>query len=422
VLAFALMLPSACSTTASLPSGTELPPAMGWSQTFGSPGDDGASTVAVDGSGNVIVGGWTTGALTGEPNRGGHDAFVRKFSPTGEEQWTVQFGTEGEDATEGVAANEDGRVYVAGRVEGVVPGQVDAGGGDAFVAVYAADGGEVWLRQFGTDELDWGEDVAVDNEGSVFISGSTSGAFPGEENASLADNYVRRFDAAGSSAWTQQLGSDEGNGATSVVVDKQGNVYLVGSTLGPLPGTDHIGSGDVFVGKYDVAGTELWSREYGSIGGDAAISAALDKAGNLYIVGSTRGIWEGQVRIGGFLDAFLLVFDPAGQLLKTVQFGTTGSDMASGVAVDGEGNVYVAGRTDGAFRRYANKGGFDAFAAKFDVEGEALWTVQFGSAADDFAFDITVDSNGNIYVAGLGHLTAVAPAAPPDAWVAQFKQ
>jgi hypothetical protein len=413
---------SACSSAASSPVGNEATPTIGWSRTFGSQGDDGASTLAVDGSGNVIVGGWTTGALTDEPNRGGHDAFVRKFNSLGEEQWTVQLGTEGEDATEGVVTGSDGRVYIAGRVEGILPGQADSGGGDAFAAVYATDGGEIWLRQFGTDRLDWGEDVAVDAEGNVFVSGSTSGAFPGEKNASLADNYVRRFNPDGSPSWTQQIGSDEGNGATSVVVDKRGNVYLVGSTLGPLPSTEHIGSGDVFVSKYDNVGTELWSREYGSIGGDAAIGTALDEAGNLYVVGATRGIWDGQVRIGGFLDAFLLVVDQAGQLLTTTQFGTAGSDMASGVAVDSQGNVYVTGRTDGAFRGQTNRGGFDAFAAKFDKDGEALWTVQFGSPTDDFAFSVAVDNNGNVYVAGLGHLTTVAATTPPDAWVVQFTQ
>jgi hypothetical protein len=395
---------------------------MGWSQTFGSTGEDGASTLAVDGSGNVIVGGWTTGALTDEPNHGGHDAFIRMFDPKGEEQWTIQLGTEGEDATEGVATDGRGQVYVAGRVEGVLSGQTEAGGGDAFGGAYTAEGEKVWLLQFGTDKLDWGEDVAVDADGNVFISGSTSGAFPGEENASLADNYVGRFDAEGVTLWTQQVGSDEGNGATSVVVDKHGNLYLVGSTLGPLPGTVHIGSGDMFVSKYDIAGVELWSREYGSIGGDAAIGAALDEAGNLYVVGAARGIWDGQVRVGGFLDAFLLVFDPAGQLLKTIQFGTAGSDMASGVAVDSQGNVYVAGRTDGTFRGQTSRGGFDAFAAKFNKDGEARWVVQFGSPADDFAFGVAVDNNGSVYVAGLGHLSAVAATTPCDAWVVQFRQ
>ncbi|MBM3944776.1 MAG: hypothetical protein FJ317_04700 [SAR202 cluster bacterium] len=421
-VATASLMAACTSLEGSSPAGTAPTPTTGWTHQFGTDDEDGASFVAVDTQGNVLVGGWTNGMLGETPNRGSYDGFVRKLRPDGLEAWTLQLGSEGEDAVEGVMAGSDGRVYVAGRVAGVLPGQMDAGEGDAFAMVLTGEGDAIWTRQFGTAKLDWGESVAIDSQGNVLVSGSTAGAFPGQTGASTADNYTRKFDSAGNVLWTDQIGSQEGNGATTVVVDDRDNVYLVGSTLGPLPGTTHTGSGDVFVRKYDSAGAVLWTHEYGTNDGDAAIGAVVDTAGNLLIVGATRGTWDGQARFGGFLDAFLLKVSPAGELLMTVQFGTTSSDMASGVAVDAAGNIYIAGRTDGRFEGSRNRGATDAFVAKFNTQGEPLWTTQFGSPAEDYAFGVAVDGSGTVYAVGMGHLGVSEASALPDAWVVQLKQ
>ncbi|MDA1188488.1 MAG: SBBP repeat-containing protein [Chloroflexi bacterium] len=419
---FAVLCLLACTPHGSSPVGREPQPEIGWTHEFGSPGDDGASSVVVDDDQNVIVGGWTTASLGDSVNAGEHDGFVRKVGPDGTVAWTAMFGSAGEDAVEGLAVDRQRSIYVAGRVTNTLPFQAEVGKGDAFAVVLSPDGEEQWIRQFGTSELDWGESVAVDSEGNVFISGSTAGAFSVETRASLADNYIREFDLDGFEVWTDQIGSDEGNGVTTVVVHKDDNVYVIGSTLGPLPDTTHIGSGDVFVRKYDSTGIKLWTYEYGANDGDAAINATIDHQGNLLVVGSTRGVWEAQARFGGYLDAFLLRINPDGELVLTLQFGTYGSDMASGIVVDNEGNIYIAGRTEDVFRGQRNLGGFDAFVAKFDSAGTALWTRQFGSAADDFAFDVAVDAFQNVYIAGAGHLSSAQRESPANAWVVQFIQ
>ncbi|HET6489468.1 MAG TPA: SBBP repeat-containing protein, partial [Syntrophales bacterium] len=90
----------------------------------------------------------------------------------------------------------------------------------------------------------------------------------------------------------------------------------------------------------------------------------------------------------------------------TKQFGSTGVDYAKDIVTDTDGNVYVAGTTHGEINSptqrvpNANKGGADAFVAKFDSRGVLLWVTQFGSAADDFVEAISLDKIGSLYVAG----------------------
>src|SRR5262249_33224576 len=164
-------------------------------------------------------------------------------------------------------------------------------------------------------------------------------------------------DFAGNELWTRQFGTDDVDVAYGVAVDASG-VYVVGQTFGTLPGQASAGGFDAFVRKYDAAGDELWTSQFGSSGRDGAYGVAAGASGG-YVVGDTGGTLPGQASAGGF-DAFVRKYDAAGNDLWTRQFGTDGSDGASGVAVDGSG-VYVAGATGGTFPSQTGAGDDDAF-------------------------------------------------------------
>ena len=393
-----------------------------WRRQFGSQAADEASSVAVDRTGNVYVAGWTEGDLSELPSAGMHDAFLRRYDSDGKEQWTRQFGSAGEDTAEAVAVGRDGGVYVVGGAGHGLPGQVSLGDGDAFLRKYDSGGAKVWTRQFGSSKRDWADGVAVDGEGNVYVTGSTLGALPGQASAGTSDNFVRKYNSSGGELWTRQFGAIEGNGATGVAVDAHGNVYVTGSTLGPLPGQSRIGTADAFVRVYDPAGNELWTRQYGSVAGDAALAVAVGGAGNVYIVGSTRGVLPDQVRIGGFLDAFIIKYDETGTLVWARQFGSTDRDLASGVAIDAEGNVYVGGRTGGSLTGRAGNSKLDAFLRKYSPSGEPVWTRQFGADQDDLALSVATDGRGSVFAVGSGILPGLPAAGGKDAVVVKFSQ
>ena len=395
-------------------------PEFAWTRQFGTIVSDFAHSVAVDFSW-VYVAGATSGTFPGQTNVGSSDAFVRKYDGgagiAGTEIWTHQFGTSAFDEARAVAVDASG-VYVAGNTFGTLPGQTTQGGLDAFVQKY--DGGlgtELWTRQFGTAGDDLAYAVALDASG-VYVAGVT--LYNG-------DTFVRKYDAIGTELWTRQFGTAGGVVIDAVAADASG-IYVAGYTGGTLPGQTNAGSSDAFVRKYDAIGTELWTHQFGTAGGDLAYAVALDASG-VYVAGATSGTFPGQTSEASG-DAFVRKYDGAGNILWTRQFGTTDSDSASALAADISG-VYVAGVTSGTLPGQTGAASSsDAFVRKYDGAGNILWTRQFGTPGTDFATAVAVGGSdpslssrqSGVYVAGYtdGMLPGQTSAGGVDAFATKL--
>ena len=102
------------------------------------------------------------------------------------------------------------------------------------------------------------------------------------------------------------------------------------------------------------------------------------------------------------LLSFILCFvsSARAQTLEWIrQFGTSRGDFAYGLSADGLGNVYIAGDTQGSLGG-PNAGWYDAFIAKYDASGNRLWTEQFGTSEYDAFNEVSADGLGNVYVSG----------------------
>ena len=236
-----------------------------------------------------------------------------------------------------------------------------------------------------------------------------------------------------------------------IAVDPQGSVYLTGSTSSEdfptTPGAfqrvygkpsgefaNTPGLGDCFVTRLNSAGNGLSFSTY--LGGtvlDACSAIALDQTGNVYVTGatnsanfpSTEGSFQRVFRGGRGTypilkssDGFVAKFNNSGtQLLYATFFGGNGEEAGASIAVDGDGNAYVTGSTNSTFgfpltasapqTRYAGSGGNvevglgDAFILKFDRTGSNLvYGTLLGGARDDVAFGIAVDKQGAAYITG----------------------
>jgi hypothetical protein len=181
-----------------------------------------------------------------------------------------------------------------------------------------------------------------------------------------------------------------------------------------------------------LAATPTWTQ-FGGPGEDSAEAVAVDTAGTTYVVGSTTSTLPGKVALGD-RDAFVRAYDRFGHRIWTDQFGSAGFDEARGVAVDQDGNVYVAGLVSGPLPGQAARGGADAFIRKY-AQGAGgawwrVWTRQFGSPTTDRALGVAVDGSGNVYVTGAtlgalpGQVAQPCTGLPPctDAFLARFDQ
>ena len=258
------------------------------------------------GAGNVYVVGWIASQYgQGQSYCEYCDAVVRKYDQDGNELWVLRFGSERGDLARAVAVSGDGYLYVAGFVGGALPGQTHAEGQDGYVRKYDSRGNPLWTRQFGTAGNDHGADVVLSSVGNIYVVGSTEGVLAGEANLGGRDAFVRKYDGDGNELWTRQLGARRDDEAISAGLDALGNLYLVGFAEGAISGQTYLGLEDAFVRKYDPDGDELWTRQFGTEGHDVALGVAVDHAGNPYVAGGwVAGGLPGQTYQGGERDAF----------------------------------------------------------------------------------------------------------------------
>jgi hypothetical protein len=389
-----------------------------WTQQLGTTADDASYGVTADRLGNVYISGTTYGSLGG-PNNGVDDAFISKYNAAGSLQWTRQLGTSDFDESRCVSADGLGNVYISGITFGAL-GAPSAGGFDVYLSKYDAAGTLQWTRQLGSSGKESSLAVSADGLGNVYISGYTRYILPGQTWAGNDDAFLAKYNAAGNLQWTRQFGTSAPDDGNSVSADGLGNVYIAGTTSGSLDATNAGGNGEGFVRKYDVVGNLLWARQFGTgAGGGVGVNGvSADGLGDIYITGYTGGDLDG-TNAGG-VDAFVAKYDTAGNQQWTRQFGTSAQDDGNSVSSDSLGNVYIAGNTFGNLSG-SNAGSIDAFVSKYDAAGNLQWTSQLGTGSTDVGSGVSADGQGSVYITGttLGSLGGTN-AGSGDAYVAKF--
>ena len=152
-----------------------------------------------------------------------------------------------------------------------------------------------------------------------------------------------------------------------------------------------------FSGKFDPSGTILWTTQLGTIEWEESTDLSIDGSGNIYITGFTDGDLAGPNM--GVSDAFISKYDSSGVQLWIEQFGTDSSDQSLGISADSSGNAFVVGYTVGVLG-VSSAGSGDVFVSKFNPLGGQEWTKQLGSIGYDQAYGVTVDDWGNVYFTG----------------------
>jgi hypothetical protein len=347
--------------------------------------------IAVDNVGNAYIAGETGSTdfpVTVGPNttfNGGiSDVFVAKLNVTGTGLIYAGFlGGSSRDEGWGIAVDGAENLYVTGYTSSndfpaIVGPNLTYGGGeyDAFVAKVNATGtGLVYAGFLGGSDWDWGYGIAVDGVGNAYVAGETKSAnFPVTVGPDLtygggicgisptypcADAFVAKVNAAGTGlVYAGFLGGSSGDGGYGITVDDAGNAYVTGWTQSAdfpaIVGPDltHNGGNDAFITKVDATGAGLvYAGFLGGSSNDGGSAIALDGAGNVYIAGGTSSadfpvIGGPNLIHNGNTDAFVAKVNSAGTELAYASFlGGSDWDASGGIAVDSVGNVYIAGQT-----------------------------------------------------------------------------
>jgi hypothetical protein len=316
-----------------------------WTRTFGGTDWESLYSVGVDQSGRVYLSGHIHSQGEGETRN--PDCFLALYDASGSHLWTRLIETPLLDVLCVTTSGPAGDFYVAGVVE---EGNSRGGRTDVFVSKYDPAGNQVWRREFGSGPGFLGDDIltsiAVDPLEGVYVTGYTSGVMEGTTNQGGRDIFVVKVDRNGNRLWSRQYGTDYHDFGNSLAADPEGGVYVAG-------GRDHpdfrFGRyGDALLLRYSPDGTLLWNRQLDGGYFDDAWDVVADQGG-VRLVGTTGDGSSGQLteRTQGPSDAFLASLSPGGDLLSARLLGGPERDGATGLALGLNGDAYVVLTTEG---------------------------------------------------------------------------
>jgi hypothetical protein len=347
---------------------------------------------------------------------------------TGDAMWVTGFGGLGTDTVRGVAADTDGTTYVSGYFEGDItfgalgtrspaPGKdeklVES---DAFIAAIAADGKPAWVHTFGGGRADTALAVAVGKDGIAvggnFVDSMTIGGMSAKSTNS-DDFYVVGFDRKGTPTWLLTGGGYDSDGVNAIAATADGGWIIAGSfsDKAEITGTKvaSLGKTDAFIAKLGATGDLVWVKTFGGPSDDTIYRVVVDAQGSIFTLGTFiyEASWGGEkFKAAGNSDTDIALakYDPDGNHLWSKRFGNTFNDVAGGLAVDPAGNVTFTGSFDESITfgetEYLAKGASDIVVARFTSGGDLIWARTWGADREDVGFGIAADGAGNLVVTG----------------------
>ncbi|MCX7747087.1 MAG: Ig-like domain-containing protein [Clostridia bacterium] len=418
-----------------------IDPVLIFSTYLGGPGIDYAEDMAADPSGNLYITGRTQstgfpvqGAYQGS-NSGGYDVFISKFNSSGSLIYSTYLGGSLDDYGIGIAVDSSGNPCITGMtvssnfpIQTPLPGQSGnhGGGGDAFVAKLISAGNILLFSTYlGGSGTDYGNSVAVDPNGYIYVTGiTTSGNFP-VANAFQAspggswDAFVIKINPAFMNIeYSSYLGGNGDDRGSYIAVDVNGYAYITGYThstnfplLSPYQSSKTAQYANAYITKLTPSGALSFSTYFGGNYHDEGQGIAVDGTG-IYLTGYTGSgnfpvLNAEQAGWRGGWDAFITKMNLSGNTLIFSTFlGGSGNDYGRKIDVNSSGAIYVTGETDSAdfpvlYPLYSSKGGgFDAFAAKYNPSGRRVYSTYLGGSGDDYGTGICALSDDLCFVAG----------------------
>lgn len=347
-----------------------------WAVRYNGPANfiDIANAIAVDAAGNVYVTGISTGTISLS------DYATVKYNSAGQEQWVARYNgpSNGTDEAFSITVDAAGNVYVTGQ-------SLSGTNYDFATVKYNSAGTQQWVSRYNGPQssIDNAAAVKVDGSGNVYVTGSSTGSGSGFDFATV------KYNAAGQEQWAIRYnGTNNADDVPSAMyIDASGNVFVTGGSSGSTSSNDYVTI------KYNSAGQEQWNSRYNGTGNDNDISfgIAVSAAGNVYVTGSSIGQ-------GSATDYATVMYNSSGAQQWAARYNgpNNTSDDAAAIEVDQSGNAFVTGAS--------NSGGtnLDYLTIKYSPSGQQMWEQRYNGPGNgiDAALSVCVDGSGNVYITG----------------------
>ena len=356
------------------------------------------NSIAVDTDGNIYVVGLVRELLSDK-------FFIAKYDNQGEFQWSRTSNILGDAEGLSVIIDSTNSIIIAGTTT-----SGGAGGKDVFVTSYTPLGDLHWIYSFGTDGDDEGKSITIDKDDNLYVTGTTTSAFPQETNIGGIDTFIAKILTDGSQSWIKQFGTNSDDEGVSIAIDGNNNLYIVGTTYGVFPEQTDGDRADVFIAKYSIDGVKFWIKQNDISLSDKGKSIAIDSNNNLFVTGSAT-IMTPFIEVVGFIAKY-----SSDGVLQWSEHSTSSalpsdrSQSSKSIIIDKNDNPVVAGYIS-YYTYQAGFGGVETTAHVSTVvqkynnaDGSRLsWRTKFniGSLRTfDFGNSISIDNDGNLFVTG----------------------
>lgn len=354
--------------------------------------------------------------------------------------------TNGNTYGKAITIDSDGNLITCGSYTGgpnyegtALPG---SGSFNGFLAKYDSEGNILWVESCFSSSNGEALDVTTDSDNNIYVTGYFRGnsnfdgiidSSPDEQNA-----YVAKYDPDGNIIWFERFGSSTRNDASAIVVDSEGSVYIGGYFQGTTEFVTSTivssGGSDAFLIKLDSDGNEVWIKT--GNGAQYSVSRALDidSNDNIYWVGdfhTSVDFGGATLNSGGGIDFYFAKINNDGTILSQFSEGQGGTESSRAIFIDENSNIYIAAivssNTNIGGIAITSSGGQESVVAKYNSSGVIQWADNIGGVGNDFATDLVVDSEGNVYVSGSfqGDLSAVSAGlnttGASDLYISKFE-
>jgi Secretion system C-terminal sorting domain/Beta-propeller repeat len=300
-----------------------------WSKQIGGSGSDFANEITTDLNNNILIVGGYNSTVDFDPNAGVSnitaagltDIFIEKIDANGNFVFAKSIGGSGSDYAYSIALDSYANIYTAGSFSTTADFDPSVStsstltavaGPDIYVNKLDAAGNFMWARGFGGNVSifqDVANDIAVDVNGNVYITGTFKGANvdfdPGigtllisSTGSVSGDAYVSKFDNNGNLIFAKTFASTASDVGYALTVDDLENIYCLGSYSGTIDlDPDEFnnyniacaGASDIYLCKLDINGNFVSANTIGSLNSEIPYSIFLDHANNIYCSGYYSG-------------------------------------------------------------------------------------------------------------------------------------
>ncbi len=410
-----------------------------WAKSAGGANTDIGNGICTDSSGNIYITGnfsspTTFFAGTTITNNGTNtnDVFLAKFTPSGSLVWVKSFGGPGNDYGYALAIDVNDNVYMSGLFTSASISfdaftLTTAAPRAMYIVKFDSDGNAIWCKSCDGTGGAQPNTVTTGPDGSVYVGGNFSegsinfGATTLTRTSPNGTNlYLVKYDASGNVLWAKNAGGTVLNNSAhcaDIETDGNNNVFITGNFLAPQMSFGSVivpnhtpAKSEIYLAKFNTAGNEVWAINAGGDFDDIARGMTIDKGGNIWITGwfqTAASFGTISFSAAGIYDAYLAKYNASGTAVWAERFGGGMSDYGTGLCMGNNGNINLAGSfrsssIDVGSNTFTNHstGSLDLYVANFDTSGNLQWAKAAGSNRDDAFYSVVAGTGDSLYYTG----------------------